>query len=75
MAPLFAGVSSLEDCNLGAAERNPSRRGRRRTARLAVLCPGEAKGDKALQAALALIRGTKTNPAFAPSPKQAASEP
>jgi carboxyl-terminal processing protease len=37
--------------------------------------PRQAKDDKALQAALALIRGTETNPAFPPSPKQAASEP
>jgi len=37
--------------------------------------PKEAKDDKALQTALALIRGTEANPAFPPSPKQAASEP
>jgi carboxyl-terminal processing protease len=37
--------------------------------------PRQAKDDKALQAALALIRGTETNPAFPPSPKQPASEP
>jgi len=37
--------------------------------------PRQARDDKALQAALALIRGTETNPAFPPSPKQAASEP
>jgi carboxyl-terminal processing protease len=36
--------------------------------------PKEAKDDKALQTALALIRGTETNPAFPPTPKQAASE-
>ena len=36
---------------------------------------GQAKDDKALQAALALIRGTETNPAFPPNPKQTASEP
>jgi carboxyl-terminal processing protease len=36
--------------------------------------PKEANDDKALQTALALIRGTKTNPAFPPNPKQAASE-
>jgi carboxyl-terminal processing protease len=36
--------------------------------------PREAKDDKALQTALALIRGTQTNPAFPPSPAQAASE-
>jgi carboxyl-terminal processing protease len=36
--------------------------------------PKEAKDDKALQTALALIRGTETNPAFPPDPKQAASE-
>jgi hypothetical protein len=36
--------------------------------------PKEAKDDKALQTALALIRGTETNPAFPPNPKQAASE-
>jgi carboxyl-terminal processing protease len=35
--------------------------------------PREAKDDKALQAALALIRGTETNPAYPPTPKQAAS--
>jgi carboxyl-terminal processing protease len=34
--------------------------------------PRDAKDDKALQAALALIRGTETNPAFPPG-KQAAS--
>jgi carboxyl-terminal processing protease len=34
--------------------------------------PKEAKDDKALQTALALIRGTETNPAFPPSPAQAA---
>jgi carboxyl-terminal processing protease len=33
--------------------------------------PKEAKDDKALQTALALIRGTKINPAFPPNPKQA----
>jgi carboxyl-terminal processing protease len=37
--------------------------------------PREAKDDKALQTALALIRGTETNPAFPPSPKQAAAKP
>jgi carboxyl-terminal processing protease len=36
--------------------------------------PKEAKDDKALQTALALIRGTETNPAFPPNPKQAVSE-
>jgi carboxyl-terminal processing protease len=36
--------------------------------------PKEAKDDKALQTALALIRGTATDPAFPPNPKQAASE-
>ena len=36
--------------------------------------PKEAKDDKALQTALALIRGTETNPAFPPNPTQAASE-
>jgi carboxyl-terminal processing protease len=36
--------------------------------------PKEAKDDKALQTALALIRGTATNPSFPPNPKQAASE-
>jgi carboxyl-terminal processing protease len=36
--------------------------------------PKEAKDDKALQTALALIRGTETNPAFPPSPAQAATE-
>jgi carboxyl-terminal processing protease len=35
--------------------------------------PKEAKDDKALQTALALLRGTETNPAFPPNPKQAAS--
>ena len=34
--------------------------------------PPDAKDDKALQSALALIRGTETNPAFPPNPKQAA---
>jgi carboxyl-terminal processing protease len=34
--------------------------------------PPEAKDDKALQTALALIRGTETNPAFPPNPAQAA---
>ena len=33
--------------------------------------PPEAKDDKALNMALELIRGTKTNPAFPPNPKQA----
>jgi carboxyl-terminal processing protease len=37
--------------------------------------PRQAKDDKALQAALALLRGTETNPAFPPNPKQTASEP
>jgi carboxyl-terminal processing protease len=37
--------------------------------------PKEAKDDKALQTALALIRGTETNPAFPPDRKQPASEP
>jgi carboxyl-terminal processing protease len=32
--------------------------------------PKQAKDDKALQTALALIRGTETNPAFPPNPKQ-----
>jgi carboxyl-terminal processing protease len=36
--------------------------------------PKEAKDDKALQTALALIRGTEANPAFPPSPKPEASE-
>jgi carboxyl-terminal processing protease len=36
--------------------------------------PREPKDDKALQTALALIRGTATNPAFPPVPKQAATE-
>ena len=35
--------------------------------------PREPKDDKALQTALALIRGTATNPAFPPVPKQAAT--
>jgi carboxyl-terminal processing protease len=37
--------------------------------------PKEAKDDKALQTALALLRGTETNPAFPPVPNQAASAP
>ena len=37
--------------------------------------PRDAKDDKALQTAIALIRGTETNPAFPPSPKQAATQP
>ncbi len=36
--------------------------------------PRDEKDDKALQEALALIRGTATNPAFPPNPKQAAAE-
>jgi carboxyl-terminal processing protease len=36
--------------------------------------PPEAKDDKALQAALALIRGTETNPAFPPNPALAVVE-
>jgi carboxyl-terminal processing protease len=36
--------------------------------------PKESKDDKALQTALALIRGTKTNQAFPPDPKQAVLE-
>jgi carboxyl-terminal processing protease len=36
--------------------------------------PKETKDDKALQTALALIRGTVINPAFPPTPNQAASE-
>ena len=36
--------------------------------------PKEARDDKALQTALALIRGTEVNPAFPPNPKQAVSE-
>src|SRR5580692_5822135 len=36
--------------------------------------PKETKDDKALQTALALLRGTQTNPAFPPDPKQAAAE-
>ena len=35
--------------------------------------PRDRSDDKALQTALALIRGTATNPAFPPNPKQAAS--
>jgi carboxyl-terminal processing protease len=35
--------------------------------------PRDAKDDKALQTALALLRGTETNPAFPPGPKQAAT--
>ena len=34
--------------------------------------PPEAKDDRALQSALALLRGTENNPAFPPNPKQAA---
>src|SRR5450631_1244092 len=34
--------------------------------------PTDPKDDKALQSALALLRGTESNPAFPPSPKQAA---
>jgi carboxyl-terminal processing protease len=37
--------------------------------------PKDAKDDKALQTALALIRGTQSNPAFPPDRKQAASQP
>jgi carboxyl-terminal processing protease len=37
--------------------------------------PREAKDDKALRTALALLRGTETNPAFPPSGKQAATQP
>ena len=37
--------------------------------------PRDAKDDKALETALALIRGTETNPAFPPSPTGAASGP
>src|SRR3984893_5899764 len=36
--------------------------------------PREPKDDKALQTALALLRGTESNPAFPPHPKQAATE-
>ncbi len=35
--------------------------------------PREAKDDKALQTALGLLRGTETNPAFPPNPRQAAT--
>jgi len=35
--------------------------------------PRDVKDDKALQSAIALLRGTETNPAFPPNPKQAAS--
>jgi carboxyl-terminal processing protease len=35
--------------------------------------PRDEKDDKALQTALALLRGTETNPAFPPDAKQAAS--
>ncbi len=35
--------------------------------------PKDAKDDKALQTALALLRGTETNPAFPPNAKQAAT--
>ena len=35
--------------------------------------PKDANDDKALQTALALLRGTEVNPAFPPNPKQAAS--
>jgi carboxyl-terminal processing protease len=34
--------------------------------------PTDPKDDKALQSALSLLRGTESNPAFPPSPKQAA---
>ena len=33
--------------------------------------PPDAKNDKALNMALELMRGTKTNPAFPPNPKSA----
>jgi carboxyl-terminal processing protease len=33
--------------------------------------PADPKNDRALQEALALLRGTETNPAFPPNPKQA----
>jgi carboxyl-terminal processing protease len=36
--------------------------------------PRDAKDDKALQTAIALIRGTETNPAYPPTPKQAATD-
>ena len=35
--------------------------------------PKDPKDDKALQTALALLRGTETNPAFPPNAKQAAT--
>jgi carboxyl-terminal processing protease len=35
--------------------------------------PPEAKDDKALQSALALLRGTQTDPAFPPNPQKAAA--
>jgi carboxyl-terminal processing protease len=35
--------------------------------------PPEAKDDKALQTALALLRGTQTDPAFPPNPQKAAA--
>jgi carboxyl-terminal processing protease len=37
--------------------------------------PPKEEDDKALQDAIALIRGTQTNPAFPPNPKQAAAQP
>ncbi len=37
--------------------------------------PKDEKDDKALQKAIALIRGTETNPAYPPNQKQAASAP
>ena len=37
--------------------------------------PKEAKDDKALQTALALIRGTETNPAFPPARRRPQAEP
>jgi carboxyl-terminal processing protease len=37
--------------------------------------PREPKDDKALQAAIGLIRGTETNPAYPPKQKQAATQP
>ena len=33
--------------------------------------PPDPKNDRALQTALALLRGTESNPAFPPNPKQA----
>jgi carboxyl-terminal processing protease len=36
--------------------------------------PADPKDDKALQTALALLRGSETNPTFPPTPKQAVAK-